>query len=181
MSEQSGIWTIENFLSPKACDGLILFSENLGFREAEVGLPGGQQMMKSIRNNERLEYDDPVLAARLWEKLKKHCPPQLDGWEAKGLNEHFRFYKYEPGQRFKRHIDGRYRRNADEESRITFMVYLNHDYQGGETVFDEVRIVPDTGRALCFIHELKHESTPVTQGTKYVLRSDVMYKKQDRG
>lgn len=134
-------------------------------------------MMKSIRNNERVEYDDSVLAARLWEKLKQHCPASIEEWYVMGLSGHFRFYKYGPGERFKRHMDGRYRRSATEESRITFMVYLNHDYQGGETVFDDVRIVPVTGRALCFIHEQKHESIPIIQGTKYVLRSDVMYKK----
>lgn len=177
MPNHPPIWTINNFLTPKECDDLILFSENLGFREAEVGLKSGAKMMKAIRNNERLEYDDEALAKRFWEKLKGFCPPELDAAQAVGLNEHFRFYKYEPGQRFKRHIDGRYRRGETEESRITFMIYLNSDYEGGETAFDTQKIMPETGLALCFIHEQKHESIPILRGTKYVLRSDVMYRK----
>jgi hypothetical protein len=34
------------------------------------------------------------------------------------------------------------------------------------------------GTTLCFIHEQKHEGSPVTEGTKYVIRSDVMYQKK---
>lgn len=177
LNNPQNIWTVENFLTHKECEDLILFAEQLGFIEAEVGLPDGAKMMKSLRNNERLEYDDEVLAARLWEKLERYCPQKLDRWFAIGLNEHFRFYKYDPGQRFKRHIDGRYRRNEHEESRITFMIYLNDDYEGGETYFEQTIIYPEMGQALCFIHELKHESLPLIKGTKYVLRSDVMYRK----
>jgi len=55
------------------------------------------------------------------------------------------------------------------------MVYLNDDFSGGETKFDDVLIKPRSGMALMFIHELKHESLPIMVGTKYVLRSDVFY------
>ena len=57
------------------------------------------------------------------------------------------------------------------------MIYLNDDFTGGETTFDDVSIQPKTGTALCFIHEQKHEGTPVIEGTKYVIRTDVMYRK----
>jgi predicted 2-oxoglutarate/Fe(II)-dependent dioxygenase YbiX len=171
----SGIWTISDFLSSRQCEDLVIFSEQLGYDEAEVSLPSGAKMMKSLRNNERLLYTDAALAAQYWERLQPFCPAQIDGTIAIGLNEQFRFYKYEPGQRFKRHIDGRFKRNALEESRITFMVYLNDDFEGGETNFDTVSIRPQAGMALCFIHEQKHEGCAVTDGTKYVLRSDVMY------
>jgi len=65
--------------------------------------------------------------------------------------------------------------NNGHESRLTFMVYLNDDYSGGDTLFNHVFIRPEQGMALLFIHEQKHESTPITAGTKYVLRSDVLY------
>ena len=169
------IWTIDNFLSPKDCEDLILFSENKGYVEAEVSLKSGAKMMKNIRNNHRLMYQDNNLAQKYWNVLKQFCPDQIENSRAVGLNEQFRFYKYESSQRFKRHIDGRFRRNDTEESRITFMIYLNDDFEGGETQFDEITIQPKAGTALCFIHEQKHEGCPVTKGTKYVLRSDVMY------
>ncbi|HVI47832.1 MAG TPA: 2OG-Fe(II) oxygenase [Chitinophaga sp.] len=172
------IWTIEHFLTPEECTALIALSEDIGYNEAEVGLSSGPKMMKNIRNNSRIMYNDTDLANSFWERLQPHCPGEIEDNYVTGLNEQFRFYKYESAQRFKRHIDGRFRRNESEESRITFMIYLNDDFEGGETTFDEISIKPSTGDALCFIHELKHEGCPVTSGIKYALRTDVMYKKK---
>lgn len=171
------IWTIANFLTAEECAELIALSENLGYDEAEVSLASGAQMLKTIRNNYRVIYDSDALALKFWEKLKDFCPQEIEDSYAVGLNEKFRFYKYASDQRFKRHIDGRFKRNEQEESRITFMIYLNEGFEGGETAFDDVTIIPQTGDALCFIHELKHEGCPVKNGTKYALRSDVIYKK----
>ena len=172
------IWTIAEFLSIKECEELIYLSESSGYEEAKVSLPSGAKMMKGLRNNDRLMYKDEELAGRLWEKLKPYCPSSINDVVAVGLNEMFRCYRYEKGQRFKRHIDGRFKKDSKTESRITFMVYLNEGYEGGETTFDEVNIIPRTGTALCFIHEQKHESVPLVSGIKYVLRSDIMYTKR---
>jgi len=171
------IWTIDNFLTEKECEDLIMFSEQRGYEEAKVSLQSGAKMIKGIRNNYRIMYKDENLANQYWAKLKAFCPQQIENCLAVGLNEQFRFYKYESSQRFKRHIDGRFKRNENEESRITFMIYLNNDFKGGETKFDDVTIRPQIGSALCFIHEQKHEGCPVTEGTKYVIRTDVMYRK----
>lgn len=171
------IWLLEGFLSPKECEDLIFFSESKGFEEAEVSLSSGSKMMKGVRNNYRLIYEDQQLAQKLWDKLAPFCPTQLDHWQVVGLNERFRFYRYEKGQRFKRHIDGRFQRNPQEESRITFIIYLNDDFLGGETKFDDLSVQPKTGTALCFIHEQKHEGMPILSQSKYVLRSDVIYRK----
>jgi hypothetical protein len=35
---------------------------------------------------------------------------------------------------------------------------------------------PKQGMALLFLHDLYHEGSEVTQGVKYVLRSDIMYR-----
>lgn len=43
------IWTIDNFLSSKACDDLIYFGEMKGFSEAKVSLKSGAKMMKGIQ------------------------------------------------------------------------------------------------------------------------------------
>lgn len=178
----SQIWTIDNFLTQKECEDFIIFSENIGYVEAEVSFAEGAKMMKGLRNNYRLLYEDMQLAKDLWVKLAPFCPQNLENNLnndkkniSNGINEQFRFYKYEVGQRFKRHIDGRFTRNAQEQSRITFMIYLNDDFEGGETAFDNLQIIPKTGTALCFIHEVKHQGNAIKGGTKYVLRSDVMY------
>jgi hypothetical protein len=76
-------------------------------------------------------------------------------------------------------------------SRLTFLVYLNDDFEGGATTFFlpaagagasglEARGVrPQAGAVLCFPQgnsaSLVHEGSPVTRGVKYVARSDVLY------
>jgi hypothetical protein len=89
-----------------------------------------------------------------------------------------RFYRYDVGQKFKWHGDGCFRRSNGEQCFLTFMVYLNDDFAGGETLFrDGVRIAPQQGMALLFCHWQKHMGDEVRDGRKYVLRSDVMYAK----
>ena len=176
IQQTNKIWTIPDFLTSRECDDLILFSEQKGYSEADVGLTSGAKMMKNVRDNYRLIYDDQKLAQDLGSKLIGNDNFIIDGLIPQYLSERFRFYRYEPGQRFKRHIDGRFKKNEEEESRVTFMIYLNDDYSGGETKFDEVVIKPTKGMALCFIHEQKRESIAIADGVKYVLRSDVMYK-----
>lgn len=171
------IWEIQNFFSLEECKQWIEFSENLGYEEAMVSLKSGAKMLKGIRNNERLIYTDEGLAQELWKRLEEFCPRKIDDFEAIGLNEQFRFYKYKPEQRFKKHIDGSFERNEFEKSMITFLIYLNEDFEGGKTVFKDSTIIPKTGNALCFLHRQKHEGEMIEKGIKYVLRSDVMYHK----
>ncbi|WP_196885052.1 prolyl hydroxylase family protein [Aureivirga sp. CE67] len=175
----STIWKIDDFLNKEECENLILFSEQKGYEEATVSLLSGAKMMKNIRNNYRLIHEDKKLAEKLWSRLENFCPKEMENTKASGLNELFRFYRYESSQKFKRHIDGRFKRNEFEESRITFLIYLNDDFEGGETKFDDLIINPKTGMALCFIHEQKHEGISVESGEKYVLRTDVMYKNEN--
>jgi hypothetical protein len=127
------------------------------------------------------------MAAALWQKLRLFVPTTRgSNWRACGHNERFRFYRYDPGQRFAWHLDGSFERTPTEQSAYTFMVYLNDRFEGGATEFDFrfagvqddpiVRVVPETGMALVFYHRILHQGAPVVSGRKYVLRSDVMYR-----
>lgn len=180
IKETSEIYTIDHFLTDEECDALIAKSESIGFEEAKVNMDGGQRMMKMIRDNERVMYVDQVHAFQLWEKLKPYIRPVIANSYAIGLNEMLRFYKYSPGQRFKMHRDGSYIRNESEFSYYTFMVYLNDDYEGGQTKFESGEsVTPRKGTALIFEHSLRHEGARLAKGCKYVLRSDVMYKRKN--
>ena len=170
------IWSIDNFLSKGESDNLIIFSEMRGYSEAEISLSDGPKMMKGIRNNERLIFTDFKLAEDFWNKVSPYCPKIIDDMESIGLNESFRFYRYDVNQRFKMHIDGRFKKSETEESRITFMIYLNDDFKGGETRFNDLTVHPNTGKALLFIHEQKEESIRDKDGMKYVLRTDLMFR-----
>ena len=173
---EKGIYLIEDFLSQDECDQLIEFSEAKGYEKAKVNLDGKQVLMTMVRNNERLLEMNALRGQEYWNHLKLFHPEKLGNSVAFELNELFRFYKYTNKQRFKRHRDGSFERNDSEFSAYTFMIYLNDQFIGGETAFDNVTIRPQKGTALIFRHELKHEGKPIIDGVKYVLRSDIMYR-----
>ena len=50
------------------------------------------------------------------------------------------------------------------------MIYLNEGFEGGETTFSRVKIMPKSGMALLFFHDLEHEGSKLIKGQKYVLR-----------
>jgi hypothetical protein len=122
-------------------------------------------------------FDDPVLARELFGRIEGSLAPRLCGMRPVGANERFRCYRYAPGQRFAPHYDGAFIRNDRQRSLLTLMVYLNEGFTGGATAFHdwEVRVEPRAGMALLFQHFLLHEGCELISGTKYVLRSDVMY------
>jgi len=101
--------------------------------------------------------------------------------EVAGVHVPVRIYRYEQGQHFGLHQDQSYFGEDGEKSLLTFMVYLNEGFEGGETDFPEQgqTIVPRTGTALLFQHMLLHAGRRVTAGTKFVLRSDVLYRPGD--
>ncbi|MBS1636685.1 MAG: 2OG-Fe(II) oxygenase [Bacteroidetes bacterium] len=172
----SFIYLIEDFLTADECDNYIIWSEQKGYEEAKVQVYGTQMMMKAVRNNSRITFIDHELAGKIWDRFKPFAQERFANSHVLGLNEMFRFYKYEPGQRFKKHIDGSYIRNAEESSYFTLLIYLNDDFEGGETTFQYHTVKPKKGTALVFYHGIRHAGEPITRGTKYVLRTDVMYK-----
>jgi hypothetical protein len=176
------IFVIHEFLSPAECQALVHSTEERGYEDAPITTAAGFVMRKDIRNNTRVMYDDVELAAHLWNRLEPFAVPSWNFRKPVGLNERFRFYRYTPGQQFAPHYDGCFRRNDRERSEFTFMVYLNDDFSGGETAFFEpeiIQVAPQTGMALLFHHPQLHAGTMVESGTKYVLRSDVMYAGDD--
>lgn len=175
MQIAEGIYTLPDVLTPDECQELIALTEAKGYEAAPITTASGFVLRPEIRNNSRVIIDDPAQADLLWPRVRDEVPGFLRGRQAIGLNERFRFYRYDPGERFAPHQDGAYRRDNGEQSHLTFMVYLNDGFDGGETKFHEAEITPKTGMALIFEHQLRHEGAAVRTGRKYVLRSDVMY------
>ncbi|MEM9678899.1 MAG: 2OG-Fe(II) oxygenase [Bacteroidota bacterium] len=171
------LFLVEDFLSADECQSYINFSQTQTFEEAKVNMFGRQVTHKGIRNNDRLMFFDQDLADSLWQRVQEFVPERMGIYKALGLNEMFRIYRYTEGQQFKMHRDGSYHRNDEECSFISFIIYLNEDFEGGETEFRNLEtIVPKTGTALLFQHSYRHEGKAVLSGTKYVLRTDIMYK-----
>lgn len=167
-------FSIEGFLEPEECEQLIALAEREGFASAGVRTADGPKAMPAIRNNERAMLPSPHWVDLLWQRLGSLALPEVDGQLPTGLPKDLRFYKYSPGQRFKMHKDGPWHEDG-LTSQLTLLVYLNDGFTGGDTDFREFRVKPEAGAALLFIHDTWHEGAAIESGTKYVLRSDVMY------
>lgn len=176
------IFTIDELLSPQECENHISLSESKRYGDAPIMAFMNPVMRPDVRNNKRVIIDNEKEAAALWSKVEKVIPKAIGEYKAVGLNERFRYYRYDIAEYFAWHQDGSFQRGNGEESLMTFMVYLNEEFTGGETEFDlryphgEVSIKPKTGMGLIFLHHLRHRGSTVNTGRKYVLRSDMMYK-----
>lgn len=168
------VCAIQNFLTEQECNELIQLAETTGFYAAPVRVNSGTTRMPEIRNNERTMCATPTWIEIIWQRLQTINLPTLDGENAVGLPKELRFYKYSPSQRFKMHKDGAWTENG-LTSKFTFLVYLNDNFVGGATKFKDFIVQPETGSALIFIHDTWHQGAILESGTKYVLRSDILY------
>lgn len=177
LTGRDDVFVVDGFFSPEECREYIDRAERIGFSEATVNGPSGAYVNKGMRDNERVILDDFSLASALWARLAEFVP-ENDDWVANGLNERFRFYRYDAGQQFDWHFDAPWAAHG-RQSRLTFMVYLNDGFEGGATeLFGETQspvvVAPKAGTALVFNHNILHRGAPVLSGRKYVVRSDVM-------
>ncbi|KAF9114891.1 hypothetical protein BGX27_009536, partial [Mortierella sp. AM989] len=180
-----------DIISPKECQSLIDRSEAIGYEIALINSASGAGVhVPGYRDGKRCIIDDHAVAAEMWERIKHHVPAEYKGRSVVGMNERLRFLKYGPGDKFQPHMDGEYRRTdgSNHVTKITVQFYLNQDCQGGATSFLEERMAwsedengkkvavpPKPGQVLVFQHNLVHEGSTVTEGVKYVIRSDILY------
>lgn len=172
------VLTVGSVLSPEECAALIDRIEAMEPEAAPVSTHRGPVMMPKLRNNDRVMFDDPLLASLMLHRVRAHLPPRLEtDWVLSGANERLRCYRYRPAQHFGPHFDGCFERTETERSFLTFLVYLNTCESGGATRFNdlELDVQPSTGAGLIFNH-LLHEGAPVLKGVKYVVRTDLLYR-----
>lgn len=203
-----GAYQLLDVLSGQECERLRGITESLGYLpDAAVSLP------RNIRHNDNVVWiTDETTDSIIWKRVASLANQNLDifkGKKALGLNARFRFYRYQPGDYFKPHsdgawpgsriIDGELVANAypDRFSYMTFLIFLNDDFDGGATRFlvnadnpnqparqgDMIKTVDirtPAGGVLCFPHGMHplhciHSSEPVHQGTKYIIRTDMLF------
>eukprot|EP00931_Biecheleriopsis_adriatica_P034081 TRINITY_DN19721_c1_g1_i1.p1 TRINITY_DN19721_c1_g1~~TRINITY_DN19721_c1_g1_i1.p1 ORF type:complete len:299 (+),score=70.43 TRINITY_DN19721_c1_g1_i1:63-959(+) len=205
-----GGFQLLNVLSSAECQRLITLLDSLGFTEDGVWLRnsgifgnlisgslfGGELVDKGRRPSCSIVVPDDVVG-ELFQRTKALLPT-MHGFEPLNINAKFRCYAYSSGDHFKPHRDGVWQgtRMVQDEvvedafgerySQLTFLIFLNDDFQGGDTIFLNADNQPATnlrtprGAVLCFLHghhpdSPLHEGSPVLAGTKYVIRTEVMY------
>lgn len=154
------IKTVEDILSKKECMELIGLSEAKGYKPSPLSGGGhGSTGREGARTSQFCVWDDQGLSMNLWKRIKEHVPENLhnikqtpymssatqgDEFKPVSINEHIRFYKYDPGQRILKHDDYRmsryrYDKKTDKYYRqmtfFTVLVYLNDTFTDGETCF----------------------------------------------
>ena len=131
--------------------------------------------ISTLTNSPHVTSDDPVWGSGTWHLSR--------------LNDRLRFLRYQPGMYFRQHSDGFY--VTPDESEVSFLtvhLYLrgSQDLKGGATrFFGEDRpghintydVDPSPGACLIFQHhDLVHSGDDVVHGTKYTIRTDIMYR-----
>jgi len=178
------IFEIDNFFPEKEVNKLLNYRIN-NFTKAHSHYPD------YYRNNDRLVEDNPILGKELFNKMQQIneirnvFPNQFFG-----LNERLRFCRYQKNQVFNKHQDGVYYPNEYHESKYTFLLYLNgiEDFSGGETLFYTAKnddspvksIIPKKGTLVIFDHRIWHQGAIITEGNKYILRSDVFVNRNNQ-
>lgn len=185
---RDGVFVIHGVASKEECDAIVATSEAMGYTDdAPVSLG------RSIRKNQSCVWIfDPEQNDRFFDRAKPHLPG-----DPVGLNRRWRLYKYEKDDTFKMHHDGAWPGSGIQDGKLvqdiydgkavswlTFLLYLNDDFTGGSTSFQGFSVTPKRGSALCFLHgfhprSFLHQGDIVTDGVKYVARSDVLYQVPD--
>lgn len=180
---------IGKFFSHSLCQALITTFANSKLMES-FRQRGTKDYAE--RFNDRLSVKDPEIASVIWDRLWKilqsdeYLIQDLGFGKAKGLNPQLRVYRYEKGHHFGKHYDESVNVNKVGKTKWTLLIYLSGDDHlvGGDTVFyspygnNHRAVHPSRGLALLHKHGvdcLLHEAEMVRNGTKWVLRSDVVF------
>ena len=163
-----GIWIIDNLLSTEYCNDIINLVDGLEFKKAHQYEKGRKNFEVDFENN--ILYDDLLDAIKPYKFIFGKSVFSIHKFFST-----FAAFKYLKGNFITPLADAPVD-IANEKTSITFLIYLNDDFSGGETFFNNqgVSILPATGRALFFLQEkvMMHEAKPILEGVKYILRLD---------
>lgn len=198
-----GLGLASNVLSQTECKSIIAAGESVNFLPDSPLRQDGE--LSVLAHNFYWIVDQPF-HDKLWARMAPFVPQAVEGRLARGLNRRFRVYRYVPGAEYRCHIDGAWPPSGirpddtyvyddsppekKQSSLFTFLMYLNDEFEGGETTFflpaqregtlNAYPVRPVMGGVAMFPHgdargALLHEGTGVRKGAKYVIRTDVEY------
>lgn len=198
-----GLGLAQNVLSPAECKAIIAAGESVEFLP-DAPLREGEDA--SILAHNFYWVIDTQFHDLLWSRVAPFVPASVNGRLARGINRRFRVYRYVPGAEYRCHIDGAWPpsgilpddtyvydsspQDKKQSSLFTFLLYLNDEFEGGETTFflpaakegvlNAYPVRPVMGGLAVFPHgdargALLHEGTGVRKGAKYIIRSDIEY------
>jgi prolyl 4-hydroxylase len=176
-----------NLFTNKECDYIIKMSERIGkFKRSTIhNTQTKLSEIHDMRTSSTFDDDEgnfDFVRFKSYETLKDKF------WYIKNFNiNHFektQMQRYNESEYVLHHLDcfNTVNKKTTENDKIaTLLIYLNDDFEGGETSFNKLnlKIKPEKGSALYFefkyvdaLNEMtRHEALPVIKGTKYVITS----------
>jgi prolyl 4-hydroxylase len=173
LSERPDVRQIQRLFTAAECDYLRQLAEP-EYMPSVVNDAMGRQVRDPIRTSDGATIhwmiEDPAVHA-LNRRMAAASGTAYDQGEATLI------LRYKGGQEYKPHFD--FVRSEQNQRFKTVLVYLNHDYKGGETCFPEIdlKVSARKGDALIFTSALpdrsvdplsKHAGLPITAGVKYL-------------
>lgn len=176
----TNVFSIDGFWDKDICESIIKLAEtaNVFPKQETVLKQHSLEDNLNSRDDFKIFLDNQQIADSIYEYLRPYLKCiKYDLYKHSGIHSKLRIYKYIPGQEFKRHRDGGVSISQNEESFYSLLLYLNDNFDGGNTLFDTCEIKPKQGRVTFFPHILQHSGKLVTKGFKYVLRGNIIFKK----
>ena len=176
---------IEDVFTKEECDKMIEASEKNKYTQAGLYTDGygNEHFFLDKRKSERSIIDNQDFSKFLYRKIFKYLPKKYNNIKIHSINNRFRFLKYNIGDYFIRHRDTNYQSPDGSISLITILIYLNENYEGAYTTFfsdpDDFSgyiLKPKIGMVCLMDQSIGHEVNSLINGTKYVVRTEIMYK-----
>lgn len=167
---------LDGFASKAECAELISYCERIGFRRSMIAQASTATVENIVSRRNRsscsailADRHEPLLS-KLYDKTAS-----LERIDTKAI-ELIQCVRYKRGQQFVPHIDA----GVHLPRRTTYLLYLNDNFDGGETYFPLLghTVTPKAGSCLRFpssdaegrlLWQSEHGGLPVTGGTKYAL------------
>lgn len=168
---ETRIYQIHNAISPSICRDYVQQGGHVGWYPTNIS----ELNPLFSRSQTHINIDTQALFAA----IQHAAPPRLDDMEIVSLVEQrTACMRYSEGEYFGLHTDSPFVAQDGAFTKLSLVLYLNDDYSGGETVFPDLalEVSPEIGKILLFPPNLHHMSKPISRGTKYIVRSEVLYR-----
>jgi uncharacterized protein len=174
-SLERSVWTLPDTLDGSACERIIAAANSAGWSSGGRSVDNNDRSVElPTRSYSRANVNlNPILSV-----IGPSIPSTIEDMHFAGLSaEKTICLRYLPGESFPAHVDSPNVVSNNSHSLFTIIVYLNDQYEGGETYFPDYDrcIQPATGTSLIFAHGLRHEGRMIKSGIKYALLTYLQY------
>jgi prolyl 4-hydroxylase len=162
--------------SPAECRYLMTLGTPWMERAKVIDEETGEGRLDAIRDADASSF--PHLAEDLVVQAINRCIAKATGTEP-GWGEPMSILRYAPGQQYHVHHDAQGARDPIALRRFTALIWLNGEFEGGETHFPDVKVTVrgDVGDMLVFGNvtadghpdeRMRHAGLPVASGVKWL-------------